>query len=57
VPYRRPRETLEKALERLDILAANPLGRALFPEMFDGQEFRQHGARHDVRFHISGVKR
>jgi transcriptional regulator with XRE-family HTH domain len=101
--------------ERLDILAANPLGRALFPEMFDGQErpnaarfvfldprardfyrdwdriahdvtallrsaagrnpydrdlsdlvgelstrseeFRQHWARHDVRFHISGVKR
>ena len=101
--------------ERLDILAANSLGRALFPEMFDGQErpnaarfvfldprardfyldwdriahdvvallrsaagrnpydrdltdlvgelstrseeFRQHWARHDVRFHISGVKR
>jgi transcriptional regulator with XRE-family HTH domain len=101
--------------ERLDILAANPLGRALFPEMFDGQErpnaarfvfldprardfyrdwdriahdvvallrsaagrnpydrdlsdlvgelstrsdeFRQHWARHDVRFHLSGVKR
>jgi transcriptional regulator with XRE-family HTH domain len=101
--------------ERLDILAANPLGRALFPEMFDGQErpnaarfvfldpragdfyldwdriahdvvallrsaagrkpddrdlsdligelstrseeFRQYWARHDVRFHISGVKR
>ena len=101
--------------ERLDILAANPLGRALFQEMFDGQErpnaarfvfldprardfyldwdriahdvvallrsaagrnpydrhlsdlvgelstrsdeFRQHWARHDVRFHISGVKR
>jgi hypothetical protein len=101
--------------ERLDILAANPLGRALFPEMFDGQErpnaarfvfldprardfyldwdriahdvvallrsaagrnpydrdlsdlvgelstrsqeFRAHWARHDVRFHISGVKR
>ena len=101
--------------DRLDILAANPLGRALFPEMFDGQErpnaarfvfldprardfyldwdriahdvvallrsaagrnpydrclsdlvgelstrsdeFRQHWARHDVRFHLSGVKR
>jgi transcriptional regulator with XRE-family HTH domain len=101
--------------ERLDILAANPLGHALFPEMFDGQahpnaarfvfldprardfyrdwdriardvvallrsaagrnpydrdltdlvgelstrseEFRQHWARHDVRFHISGIKR
>jgi transcriptional regulator with XRE-family HTH domain len=101
--------------ERLDILAANRLGRALFPEMFDGherpnaarflfldprardfyldwdriardvvallrsaagrnpydrdltdlvgelstrsEEFRQHWARHDVRFHISGVKR
>ena len=101
--------------ERLDILAANPPGRALFPEIFDGQErpnaarfvfldprardfyldwdrtardvvatlrsaaarnpydreltdlvgelstrsdeFRQHRARHDVRFHISGVKR
>jgi transcriptional regulator with XRE-family HTH domain len=101
--------------ERLDILAANPLGRALFPEMFDGQErpnaarfvfldprardfyldwdriahdvvallhsaagrnpydrdlsdlvgelstrseeFRRHWARHDVRFHLSGVKR
>jgi len=100
--------------DRLDILAANPLGRALFPEMFDGQdrpnaarfvfldprardfyldsdriardvvatlrsaagrnpydreltdlvgelstrsdEFRQHRARHDVRFHISGIK-
>jgi hypothetical protein len=100
--------------DRLDILAANPLGRALFLEMFDGQErpnaarfvfldprardfyldwdriardvvatlrssagrnpydreltdlvgelstrndeFRQHWARHDVRFHISGVK-
>ena len=99
---------------RLDILGANPLGRALFPEMFDGherpnaarfvfldprardfyldwdriardvvaslrsaaghnpydrdltdlvgelstrsEEFRQHWARHDVRFHISGVK-
>jgi transcriptional regulator with XRE-family HTH domain len=101
--------------ERLDILAANPLGQALFPEMFDGQEqpnaarfvfldprardfyldwdriardvvallrsaagrnpydrdltdlvgelstrseeFRQHWARHDVRYHLSGVKR
>ena len=101
--------------ERLDILGANPLGRALFPEMFDGQEhpnaarfvfldprardfyldwdriardvvailrsaagrnpydreltdlvgelstrseeFRRHWARHDVRFHTSGVKR
>jgi transcription regulator MmyB-like protein len=101
--------------ERLDILAANGLGRALFPEMFHGhqrpnaarfvfldprsrdfylewdriahdvvallrsaagrypydrdlsdlvgelstrsQEFRQEWARHDVRFHISGVKR
>src|SRR5215218_6805822 len=101
--------------ERLDILAANPLGYALFPEMFDGQEhpnaarfvfldprarhfyrdwdriardvvallrsaagrnpydrdltdlvgelstrsdeFCQHWARHDVRFHVSGVKR
>jgi transcriptional regulator with XRE-family HTH domain len=101
--------------DRLDILAANPLGRALFVEMFDGQErpnaarfvflhprardfyldwdrvardvvatlrsaagrtpddreltglvgelstrseeFRQHWAKHDVRFHISGVKR
>src|SRR5687768_11246669 len=100
---------------RLDILAANPLGRALYLEMFDGQErpnaarfvfldprardfyldwdrtardivaslrsaagrnpydrdlsdlvgelstrseeFRQHWARHDVRFHISGIKR
>src|SRR3954467_8873421 len=100
--------------DRLDILAANPLGRALFEEMFDGQEhpnaarfvfldarardfyldwdrvardvvatlrsaagrnpydreltdlvgelstrseeFRQHWAKHDVRFHISGVK-
>ena len=101
--------------DRLDILAANPLGRALFVEMFDGQaaperralrlprparprvlsstgtappatssrscarppaatpttatssdlvgelstrseEFRSHWARHDVRFHISGVK-
>ena len=100
--------------ERLDILGANPLGHALFLEMFDGQqcpnaarfvfldprardfyldwdriardvvatlrsaagrnpydrdltdlvgelstrseEFRQHWARHDVRFHISGVK-
>jgi len=99
---------------RLDILSANGLGRALFLEMFDGQErpnaarfvfldprarefyldwdriardvvatlrsaagrnpydrdltdlvgelstrseeFRQHWARHDVRFHISGVK-
>jgi len=99
---------------RLDILAANALGRALFLELFDGQErpnaarfvfldarardfyidwdriardvvatlrsaagrnpydrdltdlvgelstrseeFRQHWARHDVRFHISGVK-
>jgi hypothetical protein len=30
--------------ERLDILAANPLGRALFPEMFDGQE-RPNAAR------------
>ncbi len=85
----------------LDILGANGLGRALFLEMFDGQEhpnaarfvfldprarefyldwdagrnpfdrdltdlvgelstrseeFRQHWARHDVRFHISGVK-
>ena len=101
--------------ERLDILGANPLGRALFLEMFDGperpnaarfvfldprardfyldwdriardvvatlrsaagrhpydreltdlvgelstrsEEFRQHWAKHDVRFHISGVKR
>jgi transcriptional regulator with XRE-family HTH domain len=101
--------------DRLDILGANPLGRALFPQMFDGherpnaarfvfldprardfylewdriardvvgilrssagrnpydrdlsdlvgelstrsEEFRQHWARHDVRFHISGVKR
>jgi transcriptional regulator with XRE-family HTH domain len=101
--------------DRLDILAANRLGRALYLEMFDGQErpnaarfvfldprardfyldwdriardvvatlrsaagrnpydreltdlvgelstrseeFRQHWARHDVRFHISGVKR
>src|SRR4051795_2640904 len=101
--------------DRLDILAANDLGRALYPEMFDGHErpnaarfvfldprardfyldwdqvardvvatlrsaagrnpvrpelsdlvgelstrsdeFRQHWARHDVRFHISGVKR
>jgi transcriptional regulator with XRE-family HTH domain len=100
--------------ERLDVLGANPLGRALFLEMFDGQErpnaarfvfldprardfyldwdriardvvatlrsaagrnpydrdltdlvgelstrseeFRQHWARHDVRFHVSGVK-
>jgi MmyB-like transcription regulator ligand binding domain/Helix-turn-helix domain len=100
---------------RLDMLGANPLGRALFPQMFDGQErpnaarfvfldprardfylewdriardvvgilrsaagrnpydrdlsdligelstrseeFRQHWARHDVRFHVSGVKR
>ena len=100
--------------ERLDILSANPLGRALFPELLDGHErpnaarfvfldprardfyldwdriardvvatlrsaagrnpydreltdlvgelstrsdeFRQHWARHDVRFHISGVK-
>ncbi|MDX6677779.1 MAG: hypothetical protein QOE31_1831 [Solirubrobacteraceae bacterium] len=100
--------------ERLDILAANALGRALYPEMFDGhdrpnaarfvfldprardfyldwdriardvvatlrsaagrnpydrdltdlvgelstrsEEFRQHWAKHDVRFHISGVK-
>jgi transcriptional regulator with XRE-family HTH domain len=101
--------------DRLDILGANALGRALFVEMFDGQErpnaarfvfldprardfyldwdrvardvvailrsaagrnpydrdltdlvgelstrsedFRQHWARHDVRLHISGVKR
>ncbi len=100
--------------ERLDILGANPLGRALYPEMmaeerpnaarfvfFDprardfyldwdrtardvvatlrsaagrnphdrelsdlvgelatrSEEFRQHWAKHDVRFHISGVKR
>jgi MmyB-like transcription regulator ligand binding domain/Helix-turn-helix domain len=101
--------------DRLDILDANPLGRALYLEMFDGQErpnaarfvfldprardfyldwdriardvvatlrsaagrnpydrdlsdlvgelstrsdeFRQHWAKHDVRFHISGVKR
>jgi transcriptional regulator with XRE-family HTH domain len=100
--------------DRLDILAANPLGRALYLEMFDGQErpnaarfvfldprardfyldwdrigrdvvaslrsaagrnpydrdltdlvgelstrseeFRQHWAKHDVRFHISGIK-
>jgi hypothetical protein len=100
---------------RLDILGANPLGRALYLEMFDGQEhpnaarfvfldprardfyldwdrisrdvvaslrsaagrnpydrdltdlvgelstrseeFRQHWAKHDVRFHISGIKR
>jgi transcriptional regulator with XRE-family HTH domain len=102
------------ANDRLDILGANALGRALYLEMFDGQErpnaarfvfldprardfyldwdriardvvatlrsaagrnpydrdltdlvgelstrseeFRQHWARHDVRFHISGVK-
>jgi transcriptional regulator with XRE-family HTH domain len=100
--------------ERLDILGANPLGRALYPEMMAeerpnaarfvfldprardfyldwdrtardvvatlrsaagrnphdrdlsdlvgelatrSEEFRQHWARHDVRFHISGVKR
>jgi transcriptional regulator with XRE-family HTH domain len=101
--------------DRLDILGANPLGRALFCEMFEGQErpnaarfvfldprardfyldwdlvardvattlrssagrnphdrelsdlvgelstrseeFRQLWAKHDVRFHISGVKR
>jgi hypothetical protein len=101
--------------DRLDILGANALGRALFLEMFDGQErpnaarfvfldprardfyldwdriardvvailrsaagrnpydrdlsdlvgelstrseeFRQHWAKHDVRFHISGIKR
>jgi transcriptional regulator with XRE-family HTH domain len=101
--------------DRLDILGANPLGRALYLEMFDREErpnaarfvfldprardfylewdriardvvatlrsaagrnpydreltdlvgelstrsdeFRQHWARHDVRFHISGVKR
>src|SRR4051812_9713985 len=101
--------------DRLDILGANPLGRALFLEMFDGherpnaarfvfldprardfyldgariardvvaplraaaartpydrdlpalvgelsprsEESPQHGARHDVRFHISGVKK
>lgn len=101
--------------DRLDILGANPLGRALFPELLDGQqrpnaarfvfldprardfyidwdriardivaslrsaagrnpydreltdlvgelstrsnEFRQHWAKHDVRFHISGIKR
>jgi transcriptional regulator with XRE-family HTH domain len=101
--------------DRLDILGANPLGHALFLEMFDCQErpnaarfvfldprardfyldwdriardvvatlrsaagrnpydrdltdlvgelstrseeFRQHWAKHDVRFHISGVKR
>jgi transcriptional regulator with XRE-family HTH domain len=90
--------------DRLDILGANALGRALYLEMFDGQErpnaarfvfldprardfyvdwdriardvvaslrsaadlvgelstrseeFRRHWARHDVRFHISGVK-
>lgn len=100
--------------DRLDILGANALGRALFLELFDGQErpnaarfvfldprardfysdwdriardvvatlrsaagrnpddraltdlvgelstrseeFRQHWARHDVRFHVSGVK-
>jgi transcriptional regulator with XRE-family HTH domain len=100
--------------ERLDLLGANPLGRAVFLEMFDGrerpnaarfvfldprardfyldwdriardvvaalrsaagrnpydrdltdlvgelstrsEEFRQHWARHDVRFHVSGVK-
>jgi transcriptional regulator with XRE-family HTH domain len=98
--------------DRLDILGANGLGRALYLEMFDGQErpnaarfvfldpatststgtasratssprcaqppaatpttatsptswascrprseeFRQHWAKHDVRFHISGVK-
>src|SRR5215217_3387819 len=30
--------------DRLDILGANPLGRALFPEMFDGQE-RPNAAR------------
>jgi transcriptional regulator with XRE-family HTH domain len=100
--------------DRLDILAANALGRALYLEMFDGQErpnaarfvfldsrahdfyldwdrtardvvatlrsaagrnpydreltdlvgelstrsdeFRRHWAKHDVRFHISGVK-
>jgi transcriptional regulator with XRE-family HTH domain len=101
--------------DRLDILGANPLGRALFLEMFDGQErpnaarfvfldprahdfyldrdriardvvailrssagrnpydrelsdlvgelstrsdeFRQLWAKHDVRFHLSGIKR
>jgi hypothetical protein len=101
--------------DRLDILGANPLGRAVFPEMFADHErpnaarfvfldprardfyvdwdriardvvatlrsaagrnpydrdltdlvgelstrsdvFRQHWAKHDVRFHISGVKR
>lgn len=101
--------------QRLDILGANPLGRMLFRELFDGHErpnaarfvfldprahefyadwdriardtvaslrsaagrnpydrdlsdlvgelstrsdeFRQHWARHDVRFHISGIKR
>ena len=101
--------------DRLDVLAANPLGRALYAEMFEGQErpnaarfvfldprargfyldwdqiardivatlrsaagrnpydrdltdlvgelstrseeFRRHWAEHDVRFHISGVKR
>ncbi len=98
--------------ERLDILGANPLGRALYPELFDqerpnaarfvfldprarllprlgphraghrrhaalaagrnphdrdlsdlvgelatrSEEFRQYWARHDVRYHISGVK-
>jgi hypothetical protein len=100
--------------DHLEILAANPLGRALYLELFDGQErpnaarfvfldprardfyldwdriardvvatlrsaagrnpydrdltdlvgelstrseeFRQHWAKHDVRFHISGVK-
>jgi hypothetical protein len=100
--------------DRLDVLAANSLGRALFHEMFEGherpnaarfvfldprardfyldwdriardvvatlrsaagrnpydreltdlvgelstrsEEFRQHWAKHDVRFHISGVK-
>lgn len=101
--------------DRLDLIAANPLGRALYEPMFDGndrpnaarfvfldprarefyfdwdrtardvvatlrsaagrnpydreltdlvgelstrsEEFRQHWAKHDVRFHISGVKR
>ena len=31
--------------DRLDIIAANPLGRALFLEMFDGQEKNPNAAR------------
>jgi hypothetical protein len=34
--------------ERLDILAANPLGRALYLEVFDGQE-RPNAARRPLR--------